>query len=126
MTSFARTGHLSFDHPGITEWSLDQHVSPVPSPPWFTGSEESITFLDDREKPEQLLAYLYFATREPSLVSMSLKPWVYLLTQLMHIIRIGRSLQPPQHHQGRRIGALHSIRRCFTVIPYTLLHLKVS
>ncbi len=38
------------------EWSLDQHVLPVPSPPWFR--QDQVQFLDDRSKPEELMEYL--------------------------------------------------------------------
>ncbi|RDX44670.1 hypothetical protein OH76DRAFT_1408908 [Lentinus brumalis] len=44
------------EYPGIMEWSLDQHVLPVPSPPWF--SHDQVQFLDDHRKPEELMEYL--------------------------------------------------------------------
>ncbi|KAI0695658.1 hypothetical protein C8T65DRAFT_664825 [Cerioporus squamosus] len=50
------------ENPGLVEWSLDQHVLPVPSPPWF--GNDQVPFLDDHRIPEQLVEYLSCASGE--------------------------------------------------------------
>ena len=55
-TSSESSETLDFDNPSITEWSLDQHVLPVTSPPWFINDSKYL--VDDHSKPAELLEYL--------------------------------------------------------------------
>ncbi len=72
VNRFSPREHLSFENPTITEWSLDQQVIPVPSPPWF--DRDRVVFLDDRSKPEELLQFVSYAARGADPVSRRSPP----------------------------------------------------